>query len=57
MLIVAGVWVLAQLLGGDALGRLGIFEAADKPDRASVPVPIPDDGYGPGFRDGWGRPL
>lgn len=24
LLIIAGVWVLAQLLAGDALGRLGI---------------------------------
>ncbi len=25
VLVVAGVWVLCQLLGGDALGRLGVI--------------------------------
>lgn len=24
VLVIAGIWVLAQVLGGDALGRLGI---------------------------------
>lgn len=26
LLIVAGVWVLFQVLGGDALGRLGVTQ-------------------------------
>lgn len=31
LLIVAGVWVLAQVFGGDALGRLGIAGSGTKP--------------------------
>lgn len=31
LLIVAGVWVLAQVFGGDALGRLGIAGSGTVP--------------------------
>lgn len=56
VLVVAGVWVLCQVLGGDALARLGIAGDRPEPNR-DIGVPRPDDGYGPGFRDGQGRPL
>jgi hypothetical protein len=55
VLVIAGVWVLCQVLGGDALARLGVAGPVE-PDR-DIGVPVPDDGYGPGFRDGNGRPL
>lgn len=35
LLIVAGVWILAQVLAGDALGRLGISGAPTKPGSKS----------------------
>jgi hypothetical protein len=31
LLMLAGVWVLCQILGGDALGRLGISGAPPQP--------------------------
>ena len=31
LLIVAGAWVLCQVLGGDALGRLGVSGAPTAP--------------------------
>lgn len=36
LLTVAGWWVLAQVLGGNALGRLGISGAATKPGTTST---------------------
>lgn len=36
LLIVAGGWVLFQLFGGDALGRLGIAGAPTKPGTADL---------------------
>lgn len=40
LLIIAGVWVLTQVLGGDALGRLGITSptSGGLPPNASTPV-------------------
>ena len=55
LLVIGGVWVLCQVLGGNALQRLGL-EPAGEPNR-DIGVPVPDDGYGRGFRDGTGRPL
>ena len=43
LLTVAGIWVLAQVLRGDALGRLGIVESSSPPAAASV------GGVGDGF--------
>lgn len=60
LLVIAGVWVLCQVLGGSALQRLGVDggAAGDGPDPFAQPgVQRPDDGYGPGYRDGSGRPL
>lgn len=31
LLVVAGIWVVSQVLGGNALGRLGITGAASVP--------------------------
>lgn len=53
LLTVAGVWVLAQILGGNALGRLGITGEPTKPGTTSsgpdilAPGPAPGNG-GPG---------
>lgn len=60
LLVVAGVWVLCQVLGGNALARLGVDgrQSDGGPDPFADPgVPRPDDGYGRGYRDGSGRPL
>ncbi len=35
LLMVAGVWVLCQILGGDALGRLGITGQTTTPGQSS----------------------
>jgi hypothetical protein len=41
LLTVAGVWVLSQVLGGNALGRLGITGAPTEPGTThSVPNTI-----------------
>lgn len=48
VLVVAGVWVLAQVFGGDALGRLGI---AGQPTTPGKPPP---SGLGPGGGAGGG---
>ena len=53
VLTVAGMWVLSQILGGNALGRLGISGEPTKPGSASsgpdilAPGPPPGTG-GPG---------
>ncbi|WP_165878302.1 hypothetical protein [Micromonospora sp. MW-13] len=48
--------MLCQVLGGNALGRLGLTSPSRDPF-AQPGVQRPDDGYGPGYRDGNGRPL
>lgn len=63
LLMLGGVWVLCQVLGGDALKRLGVTgKAVDDPASGGrlgggIDVPHPDDGYGDGYRDGKGNPL
>lgn len=61
LVLIAGAWVLCQVLGGGALGRLGIIPIGDPAAGGrlgdGIDVPAPDDGYGPGYRDGSGRPL
>jgi hypothetical protein len=56
LLCVAGVWVLCQLLGGDALGRLGIYQPADAvpPTGGSSGGSGLGDGAGPGQGSGGG---
>lgn len=54
LLVVAGVWVLAQVLAGKALQRLGI---ADTFTDMKDPVTAPDKGYNNVPHDGQGRPL
>lgn len=55
LLVVAGVWVLCQVLGGDALKRLGLIDAADAatPEFGSVP----DKGYSNVPHNAQGYPL
>lgn len=56
VLVLAGVWVLCQVLGGNALNRLGITrqdESTADPEWPSVP----DRGYSNVPHDAWGRPL
>ncbi|WP_420118976.1 hypothetical protein [Micromonospora sp.] len=57
VLVIGGVWVLCQVLAGRALQRLGLTDATGPDPFAPPGVARPDDGYGPGFRDGQGRPL
>lgn len=56
LLAVIGVWVLSQVLAGNALKRLGVVDG-EKSSGSSSSTPPPADGYGPGYRDGNGRPL
>lgn len=62
LLVIAGVWVLTQVLAGDALQRLGLIEKTEPADDAPASpgpgfptVPRPPGYAGP--TDGWGRPL
>lgn len=57
VLVIAGVWVLCQVLGGDALNRLGITgqQTADA-DQQEFPG-VPDRGYNNVPHDAQGRPL
>lgn len=36
LLILGGVWVLCQVFGGDALGRLGVSGAGTQPGTAKA---------------------
>ncbi len=40
VLVIFGGWVLCQVLGGNALGRLGITGSATKPGTPDVTGPI-----------------
>jgi hypothetical protein len=55
LLVVAGVWVLCQVLGGDALVRLGVVDgpAAAAPEFGTVP----DKGYSNVPHNAQGDPL
>lgn len=58
VLVIAGVWVLCQVLGGDALNRLGLVSTeapAAEPDLGFGNVP--DRGYDNVPHDAQGRPL
>lgn len=56
LLVIAGVWVLCQVLGGNALERLGVIGAgqtADTPEFGNVP----DKGYSNVPHNAQGYPL
>lgn len=60
LLIVAGVWVLAQVLAGRALQRLGVAGGGvdGGPALGIGPDPIPPvPNASPGTHDAHGRPL
>jgi hypothetical protein len=56
VLAIVGVWVLCQVLGGDALNRLGITgqQQTDSGDSKEFPN-VPDHGYNnvPHNAEGW----
>lgn len=57
VLAIAGVWVLCQVLGGDALNRLGVTgQQTDSGDSKEFPN-VPDRGYNNVPHDAQGRPL
>lgn len=57
VLTLVGVWVLCQVLGGDALNRLGITgQATDSGTQQEFPN-VPDRGYSNVPHDAQGRPL
>lgn len=56
LLIVAGVWVLAQVLAGHALQRLGIAGSLGD-GGLKDPVTAPDKGFNDVPHDGHGYPL
>ena len=43
-LIVAGVWVAAQVTVGNALGRLGVIDDSAPPAAGDAPVDVPSLG-------------
>jgi len=57
VLVLAGVWVLCQVLGGDALNRLGLTGKAGAGSSGSEFPNVPDRGYSGVPHDAWGRPL
>lgn len=57
LLVLAGVWVLCQVLAGSALSRLGLEPApAAEKDNGLGGVTKPPSKYH-GLTDPWGRPL
>lgn len=56
VLVLAGVLVLCQVLGGDALNRLGITGQTPAPATSEFPN-VPDRGYSNVPHDAQGRPL
>lgn len=50
LLVIAGVWVLCQVLGGSALKRLGLEAAPAAAAPKAGPIP-------PGTKDPLGRPY
>jgi hypothetical protein len=59
LLVLGGVWVLCQVLGGNALERLGITgkASADTGGSTSEFPSVPDRGYNDVPHDAQGRPL
>lgn len=58
LLVLAGVWVLCQVLGGDALDRLGIIGQGSTSTDASKAFPnVPDKGYSNVPHNAQGYPL
>lgn len=56
LLIIAGIWVMTQVLGGKALDRLGLTgQPAEATDDGKVGVP--DRGYNNVPHNGQGYPL
>ena len=53
VLILAGVWVLAQIFAGSALRRLGISGSSTQPGNSSA-TPPPSGGTGQGGGSGGG---
>lgn len=55
LLVIAGAWVLCQVFGGDALGRLGIAgSGTPAPPKGGNPSAKGDSGLGPGGQSGGG---
>jgi hypothetical protein len=55
LLALAGVWVLTQVLGGDALKRLGVTGKASADEGGALGgITVPST---PGPHDALGRPL
>lgn len=57
VLVVAGVWVLCQVLGGDALKRLGIVGQTTDSGSSSEFPGVPDQGYSNVPHNAQGYPL
>lgn len=53
VLVVAGVWVLCQVFGGDALGRLGIVDTGNTPKYLGKVIPKAGGGSGGGGGGSW----
>lgn len=58
LLVLAGVWVLCQVLGGNALERLGVIGQGDKQVPGGGEFPnVPDKGYSNVPHNPQGYPL
>ena len=58
VLVLAGVWVLCQVLGGNALVRLGIVSDGSSSPPAAPEFPsVPDHGYNNVPHNAQGYPL
>jgi hypothetical protein len=59
LLALAGVWVLCQVLGGNALGRLGVTGQSSDAGGDSAPEfgNVPDKGYSNVPHNAQGYPL
>lgn len=57
VLVLAGVWVLCQVLGGKALTRLGIVQEGDSTAPAPEFPSVPDKGYNNVPHNPQGYPL
>lgn len=57
LLVIAGVWVLCQVLGGNALKRLGLEKEAAGGSSDLGGVTVPDKGFSNVPHDAHGNPL